>query len=69
MPTQAQNLSREMILSAYKAALHLSRNLDKSANNFSKQTQFKPKQTQPVVSLSNLPVVSLSNLFAGYSND
>ncbi|MHC4172126.1 MAG: hypothetical protein ACYTBX_05390 [Planctomycetota bacterium] len=44
MASENQILSREMILSAYKAALHLSRALYKSAPFYAKQSQFPKSQ-------------------------
>ena len=44
MSTQPQNLSREMILPAYKAPLHLSRTLYKSALFMQNKPNFRKSQ-------------------------
>ncbi len=66
MASEAQILSREMILSAYKAALHLSRVLYKSATYYAKQSQF-PKSQMNVSIFSQKDYENKSNWTIGES--
>ncbi|MHC4173928.1 MAG: hypothetical protein ACYTBX_05650 [Planctomycetota bacterium] len=67
MASETQILSREIILSSYKAALHLSRVLYKSATYYAKQSQF-PKSQMNVSIFSQKDYENKSNWTLGKTN-